>query len=84
MSRIHGKVYLGTYVEASDKNWIKEHKITHILITAQEIDPHFEQQKKLHYKKMSMMLVDTFNPIPCFDEAADHMNLCQKDKECKG
>lgn len=84
MSRIHGKVYLGTYVEASDKKWISEHKITHILITAQEIEPFFENSKKLHYKKMPMMLVDTFNPIPCFDEAADHISLCQKDKECKG
>ena len=84
MSKIHGKVYLGTYVEASDKKWIKHNKITHVLVCASEIKPFFANSKKLHYKVMPMIVVDTFNPIPYFDEAADFISQCQKDKSCKG
>ena len=84
MSKIHGKLYLGTYVEACDKKWLKEHRITHILICATEISPHFENGKKYNYKKLPMIVVETFDPIPCFDEAADWILDLQENKKCKG
>ena len=84
MSRVHGKLFLGTYVEACDKKWLKENRITHILITATEISPAFENGRKYNYKKFPMMMVETFDPFPYFDEAADYIRDCQENKKCKG
>lgn len=84
MSRVHGKIFLGTYVEASDKTFLKTNRITHILICATEIQAFFENNKKYNYKKFPMIVVDNFNPFPYFDEAADYIKDCQENKKCKG
>jgi hypothetical protein len=82
MSKIHEKIHLGTYEHAEDRKWLKENKITHILIASTENLPCFP--KKYNYKKYDMFLVATFDPAPFLDQGADYLKECQDNEKCKG
>jgi hypothetical protein len=82
MSKIHEKVHLGTHEHAEDRKWLKENKITHILVASTENICCLP--KKYNYKKYDMFLVNTFDPTPFFDEGADYLKECQDNEKCKG
>lgn len=41
MSKITEQLYLGSIIEASDKNWLQNHHISHIINAAKELDNYF-------------------------------------------
>lgn len=52
MSKILDGLFLGSFGEASDENWLKEHHITHILNMAKELPEYFPG--KFQYKKIPL------------------------------
>ena len=69
MSRIYSNIWLSGWEEAADKKWLKENKITHILVAAAELEPEFP--KKFIYKHLPLVLKYNFDLFPYQDSAAD-------------
>lgn len=55
MSKIFEQLYLGSRIEASDREWLDNHHITHIVNCAIEIPSYFPD----HYSYLNLRLDDT-------------------------
>jgi atypical dual specificity phosphatase len=69
MSKIMEGLYLGSWKEAKNINWLKKNKITHILCAAAELGKPFPGE--FIYKHIFGRDVPGFNLYRYFDEIAD-------------
>lgn len=72
MSKISNKLYVGTWVEARSRHFLKKHKISHVLVAAPEVDQFYKE--KYIYKSMPLLLVDNFEILPWLEPAAEFCN----------
>ncbi|CAG8616184.1 12678_t:CDS:10 [Dentiscutata erythropus] len=68
-SNILPKLYLGSLVAATDENWLKEHKITHILTVADSVLPSFPES--FTYKVISIRDHPSQNISKHFEEVIE-------------
>jgi hypothetical protein len=72
MSKIFENLYLGSWKEASNRQWLKRNKITHVLCAAAELTKAFPSE--FTYKHIFGRDVPGFNLYRYFDEIADFIH----------
>nr|CAG8434824.1 935_t:CDS:2 [Entrophospora candida] len=71
-SEILPGVYVGSKMAANDKAWLSDHKITHILTVAENIQPTYPES--YHYKLISIRDFATENILIHFEKAFKFIN----------
>ena len=77
MSQIQEGLFLGTWENAKDKQFLNSNNISHIIITAPAVQRFFPLD--FNYKTLPLLDTDKFDPYPFFDQAADYITQAQKD-----
>lgn len=79
MSKVSEGIYIGDWHNAQDLNFLKRHKITHILCLASELREIFP--KKFKYKKLPIVDNSGFKIINYFDEATEFIHKAIKNRK---